>query len=176
MVFMVEQRAGVATFGGKPVTLIGPELKAGERAPNFKLVDKDLKIVRLSSLGHKVKIISVVTSLDTGICDMQTRRFNEEVAKLGDKATLLTVSADTPFAQGRFCGAANITHKVASDYKDVKFGKKYGVLIKELRLLLRSVFVVGKDGIVKYAHYCKEVATHPDYEGALSAVKKELGS
>lgn len=173
---MPEQRAGVATFGGKPVTLLGPELKAGDRAPNFKLVDKDLKLVRLNSLGHRVKVISVVTSLDTGICDEQTRKFNSELSKFGERVALLTVSADTPFAQGRFCSLAGITHKVASDYRDAKFGKKYGSLMKELRLLLRSVFVVGKDGKIKYAYYSKENGTHPDYEGALSAVKKELGS
>ena len=172
---MAIERTGAATFGGKPITLVGPELKPGDKAPNFKLIDKDLNVLKLSRLGRKVKIISVVTSLDTGICDEQTRKFNEALSALAGRVALLTVSVDTPFAQGRFCGLANITHLVGSDYRDVKFGKKYGVLIKELRLLLRAVFVVGKDGLIKYAYYSKENGTHPNYEGAIAAVKKELG-
>ena len=170
---MAQERTGVATFKGNPITLIGPEVKAGSKAPDFKL-NKDLMTeVSLSDYAGKVKLISVVPSLDTGVCDAQTRRFNEEAGKLGDNVVVLTVSMDLPFAQSRWCGAAGVDKVVTlSDYKNRSFGEAYGVLIKELGLLMRSIFVVDADNNVQYVEYLKEMTEHPNYEEAVAAVKK----
>ncbi len=170
---MAQERAGAATFKGNPLTLIGPELKAGDRAPDFKLNKNFLEEVSLADYAGKVKLISVVPSLDTGVCDAQTRRFNEEAAKLGDNVVILTVSVDLPFAQSRWCGAAGVDKVVTlSDYKTRNFGEAYGVLIKEFALLMRSVFVIDANDTIQYAAYNKEMTEHPDYEAALEAVKK----
>jgi thiol peroxidase len=159
---MPQERTGVATIKGNPLTLIGPEIKVGDKAPDFK-VNKDLMTqVSLHDYDGKVKLISVVPSLDTGVCDAQTRRFNVEAAKLGDKVTVLTVSMDLPFAQARWCGAAGVDQVVTlSDYKDASFGEAYGVLIKELRLLMRSIFVVDADNNVQYVEYLSEMTNSP---------------
>lgn len=173
---MAEERKGVVTFKGAPLTAVGPELKVGQRAPDFKVIDSKLQEVTLKSSAGKVRVISVVPSLDTPICDQQTRRFNDEASKLSDKVAVLTVSMDLPFAQSRFCATAGINKvQVLSDHREASFGQHYGVLIKELKLLSRSVFVVGSDDIVKYVQYVKEVAEHPDYEKALSAARTAAG-
>jgi thiol peroxidase len=170
---MSQERTGVATIKGNPLTLIGPEIKVGDKAPDFK-VNKDLmNQVSLHDYDGKVKLISVVPSLDTGVCDAQTRRFNVEAAKLGDKVTVLTVSMDLPFAQARWCGAAGVDQVVTlSDYKEASFGEAYGVLIKELRLLMRSIFVVDADNNVQYVEYLSEMTNSPDFDKAIEAVSK----
>ena len=169
---MAEERKGAVTMRGNPLTLLGPEIKAGQKAPDFHSVDKGLAPIGLDKFKGKVKIISVVPSIDTPVCDAQTRRFNEEASKLGD-VQVLTVSMDLPFAQARWCGAAGVDKiTMISDFKDRDFGNKYGVLIKELGLLARAVFVVDKNDNVTHAEYVKEVANHPDYEATLAAAKK----
>ena len=166
-----QERNGVITFKGNPLTLIGPEVKVGATAPDFHVLGQDLSPVTLAQSQGKVRLISVVPSLDTPVCDQQTRRFNEEAAKLKN-VEILTISMDLPFAQKRWCGAAGITNiKVVSDHKDASFGKAYGVLIKELRLLSRSIFVVDGAGTVRYVEYVSEVTSHPNYDTALAAVR-----
>jgi thiol peroxidase len=167
------ERMNAMTFGRKPVTLVGPELKAGDIAPDATLVAGDLSEVKLSSFAGKPQLISVVTSLDTGICDEQTRRFDLELAKMPG-LQVITVSCDLPFAQGRFCASANVGHAVLSDHRDVSFGRAYGVLIKEVRLLARTLFVIGRDGRIAYVQRVSENGTHPDYEAALAAAKKVI--
>lgn len=170
---MAQERAGVVTFKGNPITLIGPEIKVGDKAPNFTVHKNLLTEVSLADYAGKVKLISVVPSLDTGVCDQQTRRFNEEAAKLGDKVVVLTISVDLPFAQSRWCGAAGVDKvETLSDYKTKSFGQAYGVLIKELQLLMRSIFVIDANDTVRYVEYVKEMTEHPNYEAALEAVKK----
>ena len=167
-----QERKGAVTFKGNPLTLIGPELKAGSKAPDFKLLAGDLSEVTLANSKGKTRIISVVPSLDTPVCDAQTKRFNEEASRLPSDVVVLTVSADLPFAQARWCGAAHADKiKCLSDHREVSFGKAYGVLIKELRLLSRSIFVVGSDDKIQYVEYVKEITQHPNYEKALSALK-----
>jgi thiol peroxidase len=170
---MAQERTGVATLKGNPITLIGPELKVGDKAPDFKLNLNLMEQASLANYAGKVKLISVVPSLDTGVCDAQTRRFNEEAAKLGDNVVILTVSVDLPFAQSRWCGAAGVDKVVTlSDYKDRSFGQAYGVLIKELQLDMRAIFVIDKNDIIQYVEYLKEMTEHPNYEAAIEAVKK----
>lgn len=169
---MAEERKGVITFKGGPMTLVGPEVKVGDKAPDFKVLAAGLKETSLKDSAGKVRLISVVPSVDTPVCELQTKRFNEEAAKLGDKYAVLTVSMDLPFAQGRFCKSFNAEKiQTLSDHRDASFGLNYGVLIKELRLLTRAVFVVGADDKVKYVQYVKEVTDHPDYDKALNAAK-----
>lgn len=169
----MQERSGVITFQGNPLTLLGAELKVGDSAPDVTLLSNDLSPIQLSSYKGKVCVISVVPSLDTPVCDMQTRRFNEEAGNLGDNVAILTMSMDLPFAQARWCGAAGVD-KVAtlSDHRDAAFGEAFGVLIKELRLLARAVFVVDKDGAIQYIQLVKEVTEEPDYNAVLEAVKK----
>ncbi|MFS0837609.1 thiol peroxidase [Paenibacillus sp. UNC499MF] len=170
---MTQERKGAATFKGNPITLVGPELKAGDAAPDFKLNKDLLNEVSLSDYAGKVKLISVVPSIDTGVCDAQTRRFNEEAAKLGDNVAVLTVSVDLPFAQARWCGAAGIDQVVLlSDYKAKSFGQAYGVLIQELQLDMRSIFVIDANDKIQYVEYLGEMTEHPNYEAAIEAVKK----
>jgi len=167
----MSEQAGAVTFKGNPLTLVGNPINVGDTAPDFSVLDGGLQAVSLNNFEGKTKLISVVPSLDTPVCDQQTRRFNEEAAKLGDDVVVLTVSVDLPFAQGRFCTTAGIENvKVLSDHKDTSFGEAYGVLIKELRLLCRAVFIVGADNKVQYAEVVKEVTDHPDYDKALSAL------
>jgi len=164
------ERPGATTLKGNPFTLIGPELKAGDQAPDFSLVDNTLKTVTLADTGNQVRIISVVPSLDTPVCDAQTRRFNLEAAKLPGVA-ILTVSMDLPFAQKRWCGAYGVDNiRMLSDHRDGSFGSGYGTLIKELRIESRAIFVIGADNRILHVEYVKEVADHPNYETALAAV------
>ncbi|MGP0587749.1 thiol peroxidase [Paenibacillus timonensis] len=172
---MAQERANVATFKGNPITLIGPELNVGDTAPDFRLNKNLLEEATLQDYAGKIKLISVVPSLDTGVCDAQTRRFNQEAAGLGEDVVILTVSADLPFAQARWCGAAGVDRVVTlSDYKDNSFGKTYGVLIKEFALDMRAVFVLDKDNKIQYVEVLKEMTEHPDYEKPVAAVKALL--
>jgi thiol peroxidase len=168
----MKERTGIVTIHGNPLTLLGPELKPGDTAPDFTLADNDLKPKTLADFAGKTLIISAVPSLDTPTCDMETRRFNKEAASLGADIKILTVSMDLPFAQKRWCGAAGVDAVVTlSDYMTAGFGEAYGVLIKELHLLARAVFVVDKTGTIKYLEIVKEVATEPHYDAALSAAR-----
>jgi thiol peroxidase len=158
---------------GKPITLLGETIKVGQKAPDFEVVANDLSPVKLSSFAGKTCIIASVPSLDTSVCDMETHRFNEEAGKLGGDVVVLTISMDLPFAQKRWCGAAGVKNvQTLSDHRDASFGKAYGVLIKDLRLLARAVFVVDKKGIVCYVQIVPEIATEPDYNAVLKAVKE----
>jgi thioredoxin-dependent peroxiredoxin len=153
------------------MTLVGPELKVGEKAPDFLALDNALKPVKLADTGHKTRIFSVVPSLDTPVCDMQTKRFNEEAAKMND-IDIYTVSMDLPFAQKRFCNAFTLDRvKMLSDHRDASFGAAWGTLIKELRIMSRAIFVVGPDDKLKYVEYVPEVSHHPNYEAALAAAR-----
>ncbi len=165
------ERPGATTLRGDPKTLIGPELKPGDPAPDFEVVDNSLKPVTLAATGDHVRIFSVVPSLDTPVCDAQTKRFNEEAAKMPN-VDIFTVSMDLPFAQKRWCGAYGVDKvKMVSDHKSGSFGEKYGTLIKELRIESRAIFVLDKDNTIKHVEYVKEVADHPNYEAALSAAR-----
>lgn len=156
---------------GNPLTLIGPELQAGDHAPDFTVVDGTLSAVNLEKTGHNVRIISVVPSLDTPVCDLQTKRFNEEAAKL-PAVDILTVSMDLPFAQKRWCGAFGVDRiKMLSDHRSGSFGEAYGTLIKDLRIESRAIFVLDKDNVIRHVEYVKEVAEHPNYDAALAAAK-----
>lgn len=166
----MSERPGAVTMKGNPLTLVGSEVKTGDNAPDVTLVANDLSEVKLSSFKGKKVVLSVVPSLDTPVCDLQTKRFNQEASKLND-TVILTISKDLPFAQKRWCGAAGATAvKTLSDYRS-NFGENYGVLIKGLNLLARSVFVVDQNGKVRYTQLVKEVATEPNYEEVLNAVK-----
>lgn len=159
------------TFKGNAVTLLGSEVKVGDKAPNFNVLGNDLSQVTLDDSKGLVRLISVVPSLDTGVCDAQTRRFNEEAANL-DNVKILTVSVDLPFAQKRWCGAAGIDKvQTVSDHRDLSFGEAYGVAIKELRLLARAVFVIDSNDTVTYVEYVSEATNHPNYEAAIEAAK-----
>ena len=155
---------------GNPLTLLGEEVKVGAKAPDATVLDNGLTPVEISSFRGKVCIVCSVPSLDTPVCDVEARRFNEEAEKLGGDIGVLVISTDLPFAQKRWCGAAGISVvQTLSDHRDVSFGKAYGVLIKELRLLARAVFVIDKDGMVQYAEIVKEIAEEPDYDAVLAA-------
>ncbi|MEO8371660.1 MAG: thiol peroxidase [Candidatus Solibacter sp.] len=165
------ERAGATTLKGNPLTLVGPELKVGDTAPDFTLTDTGLKAVTLTDTGNGVRIISVVPSLDTPVCDAQTKHFNEAAAGLPG-VDILTVSMDLPFAQKRWCGAFGVDKvKMLSDHKDGSFGSNYGTLIKELRIESRAIFVLDKNNKVVHAEYVKEVADFPNYETALAAAR-----
>ena len=167
------ERTGVVTFAGNPLILLGNPVKVGDKAPGFALVDKDLKEVALSDFAGKVKIISVTPSLDTPVCDLQARRFNEEAQTLSDSAIFLNVSMDLPFAIARYCADAGLDRvKALSDHREASFGMSYGVLIKGLRLLARSIFVIDKADIIQYQQIVPEVTHHPDYDRALAEAKK----
>ncbi len=172
----MQERAGAVTFKGNPLTLIGPEIKSGDKAPDFKVIAQDLSEKSWQDLfEHKPTLLSAVPSLDTGICDAETRRFNEEAGKFGDQVKVITISVDLPFAQKRWCGAAGIENvEVLSDHRDLSFGNQYGCHVKELRLLSRAVFVVDAEGVVRYVEYVPEIAQHPDYDSALNALKALL--
>jgi thioredoxin-dependent peroxiredoxin len=168
------ERAGATTLKGSPLTLLGPELKPGDQAPNFEAVDLNLKSATLDSTGTKVRIFSVVPSLDTPVCDAQTKRFEDAAAKL-EGIDIYTISMDLPFAQKRWCSSFGVDHvKMLSDHKNGSFGEGYGTLIKELRIESRAIFVIGKDNKVKYVEYVKEVGDYPNYEAALTAAKSSL--
>ncbi|MCF8129147.1 MAG: thiol peroxidase [Deltaproteobacteria bacterium] len=168
----LKERSGKITMKGNPLTLLGPELKIGDTAPDVVLINNDLEPVSLSSYQGKICIISSVPSLDTPVCDMETRRFNEEAGALGDDVAIVTVSMDLPFAQKRWCGAAGVDKVITlSDYGDMSFGRAYGVLIKELKLLARSVFVLDRKGVIQYIQLVNEVADEPAYQEILDAVE-----
>ncbi len=172
---MLTERTGIITFKGNPMTLLGPGLKAGDRAPDFRVVDTALAPASLADFRGKVKVISAVPSLDTPVCDTETRRFNQEAASLPGNTVLLTISLDLPFAQKRWCGAAGIDRvKTLSDYQERSFALAYGVLIKELQLLSRSVFVVDGDDVIRYIQHVPEVTNEPDYAAVLGAAKSLL--
>lgn len=170
------ERPGSVTLKGKPFTLVGPELKVGDKAPDFVAVGRDLKPVTLADTKGKIRVFSVVPSLDTPVCDAQTRRFNQEAANLPGVG-IYTISMDLPFAQSRWCAAAGADKVIMlSDHKDASFGASYGTLIKELRLDSRAIFVVDDNDIVRYIEYVREVATHPSYDAALEATRKLTNS
>lgn len=169
----MEERSGVITFKSNPLTLVGPEIQAGQDAPDATLTANDLTEVTLSTFKGKTVILSTVPSLDTPVCDLQTKRFNEESGKLGNDVVILTISMDLPFAQARWCGAAGAENvQTLSDYKTAAFAEAYGLLIKELHLLARAVIVVNKNGDVQYVQIVPEVASEPDYDAVLSALKE----
>lgn len=169
----MEERTGIITMKGNPLTLAGQELNVGDPAPDFELLDNKLSPVKLSAYRGKICVISSVPSLDTPVCDMETRRFNEEAAKLGEEVVVLTVSMDLPFAQKRWCGAAGVDRVITlSDHREASFGTSFGVLIKELRLLTRAVFVVDRQGIIRYIQIVKEITDEPDYREILNAVQE----
>ena len=167
------ERKGIVTMGGKPITLIGDEVKVDMEAPDVEVIDNDLSPVKISSFSGKVVIISSVPSLDTPVCDIETRKLDDEVGKLDFDVEILTISMDLPFAQKRWCGAAATKKvKTLSDYRDASFGMSYGVLIKEVRLLARAIFILDKERIIRYIQLVKEVTNEPDYSEVMSAVKK----
>jgi thioredoxin-dependent peroxiredoxin len=167
------EHSGVITMKGKPLTLLGQAVKVGDRAPEFEVLSTDLAPFKLSALQGKVAIICSVPSLDTPTCDIETRRFNDEATRLGPNVEILIISMDLPFAQKRWCGAAGVDRvTTCSDHRDASFGLAYGVLIKELRLLARAVFVVDQTGVVRYTQLVQELANEPNYDEVLQAVGK----
>jgi thiol peroxidase len=169
----MQERTGLVTFKGGPLTLLGPALRVGERAPDFTALGTDMQPVALSAFRGKKVLISSVPSLDTPVCDLQTRRFNAEAEKLGPDVPILTISMDLPFAQARWCGAAGVKNvRTLSDHRDASFGTAFGLLIKELRLLARAVLILDREGIVRYVQLVKEVGQEPDYDDALRALAK----
>lgn len=172
----MEERKDIITMKGQPLTLLGKGLEVGEPAPDFEALTNDLSPIKLSSFRGKICVISSVPSLDTSVCDTMTRRFNEEAGSLGGDVVVLTISMDLPFAQSRWCGAAGVENvQTLSDHRDASFGNAFGVLIKELRLLARAVFVVDKEGIVRYVQIVNELTNEPDYEAVLNIVKDVKG-
>ena len=168
----MEKRTGVVTFAGNPIALLGKEVKVGDKAPAFTLLDNALGEKTLADYAGKVKVISVVPSLDTGVCDAQTRWFNQNVSKLGDNVVVLTVSVDLPFAQKRWCGAAGIDQvETLSDHRDLSFGENYGFILEGLRLLSRGIVVIDKDDVVRYVEYVPEVTSAVNFEAAEAATK-----
>ena len=164
------ERKCATLMGGNPLTLVGPELKVGDAAPDFAAVDSSMKPVTLADTGSTTRIFSVVPSLDTPVCDAQTKRFNEEAKKTG--VEVYTVSVDLPFAQKRFCNSFALDNvKMISDHRDVSFGTAWGTLIKELRILSRAIFVVGPDNKLKHVEYVKAASDHPNYDAALAAAR-----
>ena len=169
----MEERSAAVTLHGNPLTLLGNELKVGDPVPDVEVLDIDLNPVKLSSFKGRICIISAVPSLDTPTCDMETRRFNETAGQLGADVVILTVSTDLPFAQKRWCGAAGVDKIFTlSDHREATFGSAFGVLIKELRLLARSIFVVDRNGVIQYIQHVKELSEEPDYDAVIQAVKK----
>ncbi|RLT07661.1 MAG: thiol peroxidase [Planctomycetota bacterium] len=171
-------RTAAVTLKGNPKDLIGPEIKAGDQAPDFTTVGAGLSIVKLADTSGKVRIFSVVPSLDTPVCNIQTRRFSTELAAFGDKVQAYTVSTDLPFAQARWCGDAKVENmKTLSDLHDQSFGKGFGVLVKDIPVpfLTRAVFIVDANDKVVYAQYVPEIASEPDYDSVLAALKAAVG-
>ena len=169
----MNERKGIITMGGTPLTLVGNQVRIGDKAPDFDVLDNDLSPVKFSSFLGKVCILSSVPSLDTPVCDTETRRFNEEAGRLNSNVVVLTISMDLPFAQKRWCGAAGVERVLTlSDHRDASFGMSYGLLIKELRLLARAVFVVDGNGVIQYVDLVKEMTEEPDYDSVLTSVKR----
>jgi len=171
----MQERTGIITFDGAPLTLLGPELKVSDQAPEFRVVDQLLNTVSLADSAGKTRIISAVPSLDTPVCDTETRRFNQEAAQLPENIVVLTVSMDLPFAQQRWCAAAGIDRvQTLSDYQEMSFGYAYGVLIKELKLLSRAIFVVDDKDVIRYIQQVPEITSEPDYAAVLQAARGEI--
>jgi thiol peroxidase len=169
----MKERTGMVTMRGNPLTLVGNEINVGEMAPEFTALDNNLAPVQLSSFRGKICILSSVPSLDTPVCDLETRKFNEEASRLGPDVVILTISMDLPFAQKRWCAVSGVDKvQTLSDHRDASFGTSYGVLIKELRLLARAVFLVDQKGTLQYMQIVKELTNEPDYEAILNALKK----
>lgn len=169
------ERKNVVTLKGNPVTLVGDEVKVGQKARDFMALDSDLNQKTLKDLKGKVKLIAAVPSLDTPVCDTEIKRFNDEASKLSKDLAIIFISMDLPFAQKRFCQEFDINKvKTLSDHRDASFGTNYGVLIKELRLLARAIFILDKTDTVKYVEYVKEVGMPPDYNKALAALKETV--
>ena len=169
----MEERKGIVTIDGNRLTLVGSEIEVGQAAPDCEVLGNDLSPVDLSIFRGKVCLISSVPSLDTPVCDVETRRFNEEAAGFGSDVELLTISMDLPFAQKRWCGAAGVERvRTLSDHRNARFGAAYGVLIRELRLLARAIFIVDREGIVRYKEIVKEISNEPDYDAALGALRE----
>jgi thiol peroxidase len=169
----MEERTELVTMKGNPLTLMGSALQVGDKAPDAVLLNNDLQPVNLSDYRGQICVVSSVPSLDTPVCDMETRRFNQEAESLGQDVKILTVSMDLPFAQKRWCGAAGVNHVITlSDHRDAAFGKEFGVLIKELRLLARAVFVIDREGVIRYIQLVQELSQEPDYDAILSALKE----
>ena len=174
----MQKRANAVTFKGNPLTLLGPQLKAGDKAPEFSCVSSGLEVVTLAQTAGKPRLFSVVPSLDTGVCSLQTKKFSEAVSAFGDRLASYTFSLDLPFAQKRFCDAEHIANmQTLSDVHNHSFGQNYGTLIEglPLPLLSRAVFVVDKGGKITYAEYVPEVAAEPNYDAALAALKAAAG-
>jgi thiol peroxidase len=170
------ERNNVVKSGGNPLTLVGKEVKVGESAPEFTALDNSLSPVKLSDFKGKTVILTSVPSIDTKTCELETKRFNKEAGNLGDDVVVLTISMDLPFAQARWCGAAGVENvKMLSDFRDREFGANYGVRIKELGLLARTIFIVDKNGTIQYIQYVEETSEEPNYDEVLDAVKKVLG-
>jgi len=169
----MSERSGLITFNGNPLVLMGPELSPGHEAPDFSVLASDLAEVKLSDFRGKLLLIASVPSLDTGVCDTETRRFNEEAARFDEDVRMLVISMDLPFAQKRWCTTAGIENlQTLSDHRDASFGMSYGVLVKELRLLARSVWVVDPSGTIRYFELVKELTDHPNYEACIDALRK----
>ena len=169
----MEERTGVVSLQGQPQTLLGPALKVGDRAPEFEVLDNKLSPIQLASFKGKIIILASVPSLDTPVCDLETRRFNTEAGKLDPDVRILTISMDLPFAQKRWCGAAGVDKVVTlSDHRTASFGSAYGVLIKELRLLARAVFVLDRNGVIRYIQVLPDLAQEPDYDEVIKVVEK----
>ena len=169
----MSERTGIITMHGNPLILKGHEVKAGYPAPDATLLDNDLNPVTISSYRGKVCVISSVPSLDTPVCDLETRRFNQEAEALGNDVVILTVSMDLPFAQKRWCGAAGVERVITlSDHRDASFGEAYGMLVKELRLLARAVHVIDREGVVRYIQIVNEMSEEPDYAEVINEIKK----
>ncbi len=168
----MNENKGAITFQGNPLTLVGTQPTVGDKATAFKAQANDLSMYEFSPVSDKIRIIATAPSLDTAVCDTQTRKFNMEAANLGDGFEILTISMDLPFAQARWCGAAGIDRiATLSDHLDASFGTAYGTLIKELRLLTRAVFVVDREGTIRHAQFVKEITEEPDYEAVWQCIK-----
>jgi thioredoxin-dependent peroxiredoxin len=167
------ERKQAITFKGKPLTAIGPEILVNQKAPSFTVLSNDLEEKNLGSFSNKIKLIASVPSLDTPVCDLQIKRFNEEVTAISKDIVVIFISMDLPFAQQRFCQSFEIKKvKTFSDHKDASFGRAYGVLIKQLRLLSRAVFIIDKSDIVRYVEYVEELTSQPDYASVVVQLKK----
>ncbi len=161
------------TFKGNPLHLTGEEIKVGDPAPDFRVVDNELKPVRLTDLKGKIAVLVAVPSLDTPVCDLESQKFNQKAGQMGDTVRMLVLSMDLPFAQKRWCGAHDIKNiQTVSDYQDRSFGNAYGVLIQELQLLTRAIFIIDRNGLVQYRQIVKEITEEPDYDEAIRAIQK----
>ena len=169
------ERSDLIKMKGNPLTLVGNEVKVGDTAPDFTVFNENLEPVKLSSFSGKTVVIISVPSIDTPVCDMEARRFNREAGNLADDIVILTISMDLPFAQKRWCASAGIENiQLLSDYRNASFGNSFGVLIKELGLLARTIFIIDGEGKVRYVQYVKETTDEPDYDEVLTAINKTL--